>query len=187
MDPLTGEVTRLLIDLRDGKEDAEAQLFTLLHDELRRIARSRLRSERRDHTLQPTALVNEVYLRVVAQSQQNWENRAHFLGICSHIMREILIDYARKRDADKRGGSEKPVPLDEAMVAAIQRPEHLLALDEALGRLEAISPRQGQVVIMRYYGGMSEEEISHVLGTSVRTIKRDWNFARAWLYTEMTK
>jgi len=187
MDPLTGEVTRLLIDLRDGKQDAEAQLFALLHDELRRIARSRLRSERRDHTLQPTALVNEVYLRVVEQPHQNWENRAHFLSICSRIMRQILIDHARKRDADKRGGHEKPIPLDAAAIAGTQRPEHLLALDDALVQFELRYPRQGRVVVMRFYGGLTEKEISHIERISDRTIKRDWDFARAWLYNEMTK
>jgi RNA polymerase sigma-70 factor (ECF subfamily) len=187
MDPLTGEVTQLLIDLRDGKENAEAQLFTLLHDELRRIAAYHLRKERRDHTLQPTALVNELYLRVVAQPQQNWENRTRFLRICSHIMRQILIDYARMRDADKRGGSEKPLPLDEAMTAAIQRPEHLLAWDEILVRFKAVYPRQAEVVVMRYYGGMSEKETGHELGISDRTVKRDWVFARAWLRNEMIK
>ncbi|HEY1938493.1 MAG TPA: sigma-70 family RNA polymerase sigma factor [Candidatus Angelobacter sp.] len=187
MAPLTGEVTRLLLDLRSGNEEAEARLFVLLHDELRRMAASRLRNERRDHTLQPTALVNEVYLRVVEQPHQNWENRTHFLRICSRIMRQILIDHARKRNADKRGGVEKPVSLDELAVAGTQRPEILLALDEALIRLETVDPRQGSVVVMRFYGGLSEEEISQVLGTSVRTIKRDWNVARAWLYAEMTK
>jgi RNA polymerase sigma-70 factor (ECF subfamily) len=187
MDPLTGEVTRLLIDLRDGKEDAEAQLFALLHRELRRIAAYHLRNERRDHTLQPTALVNELYLRVVAQPQQNGENRARFLGICSHIMREILIDYARKRNADKRSGPEKPIPLDEAIIAGTQRPEQLLDLEEALVRLEKRDPRQGRVVVMRFYGGLSEKEIGHILGISSRTVKRDWNVARAWLYAEMTK
>jgi RNA polymerase sigma factor (TIGR02999 family) len=187
MDPLTGEVTRLLVDLRDGKEDAEAQLFTLLHDELRRMAASKLRKERRDHTLQPTALVNELYLRVVAQPQQNWENRSRFLRICSHIMRQILIDHARKRDADKRGGHEKPVSLDEALTAGTQRPEHLLALDEALVRFEGLYPRPGRVVIMRFYGGLTEKEICAIEKTSDRTVKRDWEFARAWLHNEMGK
>lgn len=187
MDPLTGEVTQLLIDLRDGKENAEAQLFALLHDELRRIAAYHLRKERRDHTLQPTALVNELYLRVVEQSQQNWENRVHFLNICSRIMRQILIDHARKRKTDKRGGTEKPVPLDEALTAATQRPEHLLELDEALVQFELRYPRQGRVVVMRFYGGLTEKEISHIERTSDRTVKRDWDFARAWLRNEMRK
>jgi RNA polymerase sigma-70 factor (ECF subfamily) len=187
MAPLTGEVTRLLIDLREGKDDAKSQLFALLNDELRRIAASRLRTERPDHTLQPTALVNEVYLRVVEQSQQNWENRSHFLGICAHIMRQILIDHARKRNAEKRGGHEHPVSLDEFPAPGVQRPEQLLALDQALSRLEVIDPRQSRVVVLRFFGGLSEEEISQIEKKSVRTIKRDWNVARAWLYNEMTK
>jgi RNA polymerase sigma-70 factor, ECF subfamily len=188
MTPLTGEVTRLLNDLREGKDDAKSQLFVLLHDELRRIAASRLRRERPDHTLQPTALVNEVYLRVVEQSQQNWENRAHFLGICAHIMRQILIDHARKRNAEKRGGHEQPVPLDDFFVpSVVQQPEDLLALDQALARFEVIYPREGQVVVLRFFGDMSEKEIALVIGKSDRTVKRDWDFARAWLYKEMTK
>src|SRR3954453_13895856 len=110
MDPLTGEVTRLLVDLSAGKKDAEPQLLALLYDQLRRIAASYLRRERPDHTLQPTALVHEAYLRLVEQPQQSWQNRAHFLGICAHLMRQILVDHARKRDADKRGGLERPLP-----------------------------------------------------------------------------
>jgi RNA polymerase sigma-70 factor (ECF subfamily) len=187
MDPHTGEVTRLLGDLRAGKKDAEAQLLALLYDDLRRLAASYLRRERPDHTLQPTALVHEAYLRLVDQSEQNWQNRAHFLGICAHIMRQILVDHARKRDAAKRGGRERPLVLDEAALPGAQRPEELVALDEALLRLETFDKRQSQVVELRFFGGMTEEEISHVLGISVRTIKRDWNVARAWLYAEMTK
>jgi RNA polymerase sigma-70 factor (ECF subfamily) len=188
MAPLTGEVTRLLIDLREGKADAKSQLFVLLHDELRRIAASRLRNERPDHTLQPTALVNEVYLRLVEQSQQNWENRAHFLGICAHLMRQILIDYARRRKTAKRGGDIQFVPLDEFSVpSAMQTPEDLLALDQVLSRFELIYPREGKVVVMRFFGDMSEKEIALLVETSDRTVKRDWDFARAWLLKEMTK
>src|SRR6266481_1108735 len=187
MDPHTGEVTRLLGELRAGKKDAEAQLLALLYDDLRRLAASYLRRERPDHTLQPTALVHEAYLRLVDQPEQNWQNRAHFLGISAHIMRQILVDHARKRYAAKRGGREQPLTLDESVLPGTQRPEELIALNEALVRLEAFDKRQSQVVELRFFGGMTEEEISHVLGISVRTIKRDWNVARAWLYTEMTK
>jgi RNA polymerase sigma-70 factor (ECF subfamily) len=187
MNPVTGEVTRLLVDLRAGKKDAESQLLTLLYGELRRLAASYLRRERPDHTLQPTALVNEAYLRMVDQPQQNWENRAHFLGVCAHVMRQILVDHARKRYASKRGGREQPLPLDESALPGTQRPEELVALDEALSRLGTFDPRQSRVVELRFFGGLTEEEISHVLGVSVRTIKRDWNVARAWLYTEMKK
>jgi RNA polymerase sigma factor (TIGR02999 family) len=187
MDPLTGEVTRLLVDLSAGKRDAEPQLLALLYDQLRRIAASYLRRERPDHTLQPTALVHEAYLRLVEQPQQSWQNRAHFLGICAHLMRQILVDHARKRDADKRGGPERPLPLDESIVSGILRPAQLVALDDALSRLETFDPRQSRVVEMRFFGGLKEDEISHVLGISVRTVKRDWNVARAWLHGEMTK
>lgn len=187
MDSVSGEVTRLLVDLRKGNKEAEAKLLVLLYGELRRLAAGYLRRERPDHTLQPTALINETYLRIVDQAEQNWESRAHFLGICAHIMREILVDHARQRNAAKRGGKEKPLPLEEFALSSMHRPLEFVALDEALCRLEAFDPRQSQVVEMRFFGGMSEEEISDVLGVSVRTIKRDWNVARAWLYSEMTK
>lgn len=189
MHPHTGEVTSLLNDLRSGKKDAEAQLFSLVYDELRRIAASYLRRERADHTLQPTALVHEAYLRLIEQSEQNWHNRAHFLGIGAHLMRQILVDHARKRKADKRGGTDQPVPLDDLEVAGprIQSPEDLIALDDALSKLEGIDARQCRIVELRFFGGLTEEEISHLLGLSVRTIKRDWSVARAWLYTEITK
>jgi len=189
MEPHTGEVTRLLCDLRSGKKEAEAQLFSLVYGELRRIAGSYLRRERPDHTLQPTALVNEAYLRLVEQTEQNWENRAHFLGIGAHLMRQILVDHARKRQADKRGGKKQLVTLDGLEVAApgIQSPEDLIALDNALLKLESFDHRQSRIVELRFFGGLREEEISHLLGVSVRTIKRDWSVARAWLHAEMTK
>jgi|ERR1041385_7634333 RNA polymerase sigma factor (TIGR02999 family) len=187
MDPLSGEVTRLLVDLRTGNKDAESKLLVLLYDELRRIAASYLRRERPDHTLQPTALINEAYLRIVDLAQQNWENRAHFLGVCARIMRQILVDHARQRNAAKRGGKDRPLPLDDHSISSAHRSIEFVALDEALSRLEAFDSRQSRVVELRFFGGMSEEEISHILGISVRTIKRDWNVARAWLYSEMTK
>lgn len=189
MHPHTGEVTSLLNDLRSGKKDAEAQLFSLVYDELRRIAASYLRRERAGHTLQPTALVHEAYLRLIEQSEQNWQNRAHFLGIGAHLMRQILVDHARKRKADKRGGTDQPVPLEDLEVAGpgIQSPEDLIALDDALSKLEEIDARQCRIVELRFFGGLTEDEISHILGLSVRTVKRDWSVARAWLYAEITK
>lgn len=187
MDSQAGEVTRLLGDLRSGNKDVEAQLFTLVYDELRRIAAAYLRRERPDHTLQPTALVHEAYLRLVDQSEQNWNNRAHFLGIGAHLMRQILVDYARKRDADKRGGGERPVTLDEIALPGFKQPEEILAVDEALSRLEQLDKRQSQIVELRFFGGLTEEEIGELLHLSVRTIKRDWSVARAWLYAEITK
>ena len=187
MDIRAGEITRLLGEVRTGTKDAETQLLALVYDELRRIAASYLRKERPHHTLQPTALVNEAYLRLVEQKEQNWENRAHFLGMAAHLMREILVDHARKRCAAKRGGRNKPSPLEELPVAAAQRPEELVALDEALAKLEELDQRQSRIVELRFFGGMTEEEIGHLLGISVRTIKRDWKVARAWLYSEMTR
>src|SRR5215467_2291568 len=151
MDPPSGEITRLLGEVSAGNKDAEAQLLTLVYDELRRIAASYLRKERPDHTLQPTALVHEAYLRLIEQKEQNWESRTHFLGIAAHLMREILVDHARKRCAAKRGGREKPVPLDELLAASAQRPEELLALDEALARLAALDDRQSRIVELRFF------------------------------------
>jgi len=187
MDPHTGEVTRLLVDVRAGNKEAEARLLAVLYDELRRLAASYMRQERPGHTLQPTDLVHEAYLRLVAQPEQNWQNRAHFMGICARVMRQILVDHARRRDSLKHGGEVRFVPWDEARVAGRQQPGDFVALDEALSRLETFDRRQVQVVEMRYFGGLTEEEISHVLGLSVRTIKRDWNVARAWLHAEMKK
>lgn len=187
MDPQVGGVTRLLCDLRSGRKDVEAPLFSLVYEELRRIAAGYLRRERRDHTLQPTALVHEAYLRLVDQSEQNWENRAHFVGIGAHLMRQILVDYARKRLTDKRGGAEQHVTLDEMTIGGAMLSDDVLALDEALSKLEEIDSRQSQIVEMRFFGGLTEEEIGKHLGLSTRTIKREWSVARAWLYAEITK
>src|SRR5215469_16713514 len=132
MEAQTGEVTRLLGELRAGKPEAEAQLFALVYDELRRVAASYLRRERADHTLQPTALVHEAYLRLVEQPEQNWQNRAHFIGIAAHLMRQILVDHARKRTAAKRGGHARPVTLEDVALPQVQRLEDLLILNQAL-------------------------------------------------------
>lgn len=187
MDAHTGEVTRLLGELRAGKPGAEAQLFTLVYDELRRIAGGYLRRERPDHTLQPTALVHEAYLRLVEQSERNWQNRAHFIGIGAHLMRQILVDHARKRAALKRRGDAHGLTLDDVALPQALQMEELLNLDQALCRLELLDKRQSRIVELRFFGGLSEEEIGQVLGISVRTVKRDWNVARAWLYSEIKK
>ena len=186
MDPQAGEVTRLLGDLRSGK-DVGAELFTLVYDELRRIAAAYLRRERPDHTLQPTALVHEAYLRLVDQSEQNWQNRAHFLGIGAHLMRQILVDHARKRRAEKRGGGEQPVTLDDLALPGFKQPEEILAIDQALARLEQLDERQSKIVELRFFGGLTEKEIAECLGVSDRTVKREWSVAKAWLYAEITK
>lgn len=187
MDPLTGEVTRLLVDLRAGNLEAKAQLFTILYDELRRLAAGYLRRERPDHTLQSTELVNIAYERLVEKSQQSWENRAHFKAYCALSMQQILVDHARAKKAAKRGGGNRPLPLDESLGSVSMPPVDVLALNEALTKLDEFDPRQCQVVRLRFFGDMTEKEISHVLGMSIRTIKRDWEVARAWLRHEMSK
>jgi RNA polymerase sigma factor (TIGR02999 family) len=159
----------------------------LVYSELLRAARRYMRGERPDHTLQPTALVHEAYLRLVGQREIAWQNRAHFFGVAAQLMRRILVDHARARQAEKRGGDVGMVPLEEAMVFKEEGGPALLALDQALTRLNQFDPRQGRIVELRFFGGLTEEEIAAVLGVSARTIKRDWNVARAWLYNEINK
>ncbi len=186
----TGEVTSLLRDLRSERRDprfVEAELFSVLYATLRRMAAAHLRKERAQHTLQPTALVHEAYLRLVAQSAQNWENRAHFLATSARVMRQILIDHARKRLTDKRGGRDNHVSVEESDLPALERPEDFLRLDEALSQLEQLDIRQARIVEMRFFAGLSEEEIANLLGVSVRTVKRDWRIARAWLFLQLKK
>lgn len=187
MEAPTGEITRLLTEITNGNSRAVDQLMPIVYSELRRIARRYLRNERRDHTLQPTALVHEAYLKLVDQRGTDWQNRAHFFAVAAHVMRHILIDYARKRDADKRGGGAGRLSLD--VCDAIDRRQYpqLIVLDEALSKLQDCDPRQCRIVELRFFGGLTEEEISEVIGISVRTVKRDWRVARAWLYREMTK
>lgn len=187
MDAPSGEITRLLTEVTNGNAEAVDELMPLVYSEMRRIARRHLSRERRDHTLQPTALVHEAYLKLVEQRGISWQNRAHFFAIAAQIMRRILIDYARIHGAQKRGGLAVKLSLDA--VDAIQKEQYpqLIVLDEALSRLEDYDPRQGRIVELRFFGGLTEEEISEVIGISVRTVKRDWKVARAWLYREMTK
>ena len=158
----------------------------LVYDELRKVAARHLRGQRLGHTLQTTALVNEAYLRLIDASQVKWQNRAHFFAVSAHFMRRILVDFARRRNYQKRGGGAQPMSLDGAMIAAPERGVDLLALDEALTRLQSLNARQAQVVELRYFGGLSEEESAEALKVSVRTVRRDWNFARVWLHRELT-
>lgn len=180
-------VTRLLGELRNGNEDAVAKLVPLLYGELRRMAASYLSSERRNHTLQPTALVHEAYLRLVDQKDVHWQNRQHFFGVAAQVMRRVLVDYARSHKANKRGGAVPKVSLEEAVVVSKERSAELLALDEALTRLASIDPQQGRVIELRFFGGLTVEETAQVLGISPATVKRDWNMARAWLTREVRK
>lgn len=179
------EVTQILHDWSGGDRQAPERLMPIVYDELRRLARSFLAKERGAHTLQPTALVHEAYLRLVDQTRVNWQNRAHFYGIASSMMRRVLIDHARAHAADKRGGDAIRLSLDDVQVPLEQRAASLLALDEALERLSQMDERKGRIVELRFFGGLSEEEIAEVLGISTRTVLRDWKTARLWLYREL--
>ena len=181
------QVTRLLQEWNDGDEGALEQLMPLVHNELHRLAHQHMRSEGPGHILQTSALINEAYLRLVDQPQIRWENRNHFFGIAARLMRRILVDDARKRNSAKRGGSLIQVPLDEAAGLAQEQSANVTALDEALQRLETIDARQGRIVELRFFGGLSIEETANVLQVSPGTVMRDWTFARAWLRNEMTR
>ena len=180
------EITLLLAEWSEGNQAALDQLYPLVYNELRRLAHGYLRRERKGHTLQTTALINEAYLRLVDQKHVHWANRSHFFGISAQIMRRILIDHARRYDYAKRGGGAQRISLDEAAVVAKQRGRTLLLLDEALKSLAKIDPRRSQVVELRYFGGLNNEEIAGVLKISENTGTRDWNMARAWLYQELS-
>jgi RNA polymerase sigma factor (TIGR02999 family) len=180
-------VTELLIKLQGGDETALQQLLPLVYDELRRLARHYLQSERSSHTLQSTALVHEAYLRLVGQESLAVESRAHFFGIAARLMREILVDYARNRGAAKRGANCLTLALDEAVALPQKREVDLIALDDALKDLAALDPRQSQIVDLRFFGGLSIEDTSSVLGISPATVKREWAVARLWLQREMNR
>lgn len=180
------EVTQILHDWSGGDRAAPERLMPFVYDELRRLARSFLARERGGHTLQPTALVHEAYVRLVDQTRVNWQNRAHFYGIASSMMRRVLIDHARARVTDKRGGTAVRLSLDDVQVSAEERAASFVALDEALVRLARMDERKSRVVEMRFFGGMTDEEIAEVLGVTTRTVLRDWKKARLWLYRELS-
>ena len=179
------EVTQLLIDWSNGDERALKQLIPLVHEELRRVARRHMAHERAQHTLQATALVNEAYVRLVDIRQVRWQNRAHFFALSARLMRRILVDFARSRRYQKRGGAARKVTLDEALVVSPEPGADLVALDEALTALAAVDPRKAQVVEMRFFGGLSVEETAEALHVSRDTVMRDWKLAKAWLLREL--
>jgi RNA polymerase sigma factor (TIGR02999 family) len=180
------ELTQLLIDWNRGDAEALERLMPFVYQELHRIAQLHLRRERENHTLQTTALVHEAYLKLIDQTQVEWKNRAHFFAIASQMMRRILVDYARRRAYEKRGGAAVRVSLHEAdLIADEKRAPDVLLLDEALKELEKLDKRKANVVELRFFGGLSVEETAEVLQVSVGTIIRDWNFAKAWLYQEI--
>ena len=184
--PSAHEVTLLLRAWGDGSKEALDRLAPLVYRELRQIAGRMLAAERPNHTLQATALVNEAYLRLVDAREVNWQDRAHFFGICARAMRQILVDYARSRGSAKRGGDQVVIELDEALAAGWSPGARLLELDDALNRLAQLDPRKCQVVEMRYFGGLSIEETAEALKISVETVRRDWNMAQAWLHRELS-
>jgi RNA polymerase sigma-70 factor (ECF subfamily) len=181
------QVTQLLLDWSKGDVRAREALLPLVYAELRQLAASYLRRERPDHTLQPTALVHEAYLRLVEERKVDWQGRSHFFSVAAKLMRRILVDHARAHVAAKRGGGLFRVPLTDAIVMSQERPAELLALDQGLTRLASVDPQQGQVVELRVFGGLSVAETSHALGISPATVKRDWAVAKAWLTREIQR
>ena len=182
-----GQITDLLKGWRGGDEAALDKLVPLVYDDLRRIAARQLRRERPNHTLQPTALVHEVFLKLVDQNRIQWQNRAQFFGIAAQLIRRILVDYLRTRQAEKRGGASVTIALGDAVAEPSQPDLDLVRLDEALQSLAAKDQQQSQVVEIRFFGGLSIEETAEVLGISPSTVKRDWLAAKAWLYREMSR
>ena len=183
--PASQDITRLLLAWGAGDQAALDELMPLVYSELRKLARGYMRNQPADHTLQTTALVNEAYLRLIDSSRVNWQNRTHFFAISAQLMRRILVDFARRRSSLKRGGEVQKIELDEALVMPLEPKTDLVALDEALKILAEMNPRQSQVVELRYFGGLSEEEIADHLAVSVRTVRRDWSVARAWLFRKI--
>jgi RNA polymerase sigma factor (TIGR02999 family) len=183
--PADFDITALLVDWGNGDQSALERLLPLVERELHRLAHSYMRREDPDHTLQTTALINETYLRLVDQRKVEWQNRAHFFGIAAQIMRRILLNYARDQNRQKRGGKAIHVSLSQAMIMPAEKDRELIALNDALDRLEALDPRKSKVVELRYFGGLSVEEAAEVLKVSPITVMRDWQFAKAWLAREM--
>ncbi len=178
------DVTQLLQAMRAGDEKATAQLLPLVYNELHRLAKSYMRRERQDHTLQATALVNEAYLKL-AQGDVDWANREHFIGVAANVMRRVLVDYARQHKAEMRGGGRKRVELEEGLAITAENIDNLLVVDELLDRLKTDRPRQARVVELRYFGGLSFDQIAPLLEVSARSVKRDWALARIWLFQQM--
>jgi RNA polymerase sigma-70 factor (ECF subfamily) len=176
-----GEVTQLLKAMTSGDPTAADRLLPLIYSELHRLAASYMRRERQDHTLQPTALINEAYLRLAGEDL-HWRSREHFIGVAANVMRRVLVDHARTHNAEMRGGGLRRVELEEGVAISVDRSEEILSLDEALVRLSEVNPRQAKVVELRYFSGLSMEQIAAVLAIAPRSAKRDWALARIWLF-----
>jgi RNA polymerase sigma-70 factor, ECF subfamily len=184
--PPPHQVTQLLVRWREGDRRALDELMPLVYEELHRLAAHYMRGERPGHTLQTSALVNEAYLRLAGNEDIQWQDRAHFFAIAAQAMRRILVDHARRRGGQKRGGDAHKVALDEALLVSAERAAEVVALDDALARLAEIAPRKSQLVELRFFGGLDIEETAEVLQVSPGTVMRDWTFAKAWLRREMT-
>lgn len=180
------QITQLLLDWSDGDKAALDELMPIVFDELRQLASHYMRGQRAGHTLQTTALVNEAYLRLIDSSRVNWQNRAHFFAISAQLMRRVLVDFARARNSRKRGGDQIKVTLDDKIEARFEKETNLVELNEALENLAKFSERQSQIVELRYFGGLTEDEIAETLNISIRTVRRDWSAARAWLYRQLS-
>ena len=186
MDP-QAQVTLLLRQANDGRGEALELLIPLVYDELRRLAAHYLRDEHSADTLQPTALVHEAYLRLVAQAMPDWESRSHFFGVAAHLMRQILVDHARRHRSQKRGGGQAPASLDEVVAVVPMKSDDIVALDDALNALAAVDARKSKVIELRFFGGLSVEETARALDVSVGTIGRDQRLAEAWLHRELSR
>ena len=178
-------VTQLLMEWSHGDDAALAELTPLVYDELRRLAHHFMEGQRPDHTLQTTALVNEAYLRLADQTNPSWQNRAHFFAVAARAMRQIVVDYARSQQSQKRGGGLLRIELDEAAIVSPAESKEIIDLHEALERLSTLDSRKAQVVELKYFGGLNYDEMAEVLKISRVTVRRDWEFARLWLYTEL--
>jgi RNA polymerase sigma factor (TIGR02999 family) len=187
VEPVPPDVTSLLKKLANGNEDAARELVPVIYRELHRLAVGHLRRERRDHTLQATALVNEAYIRLIRQHNTHWQNRAHFFAVASNLMRRILVDYARRQLRAKRGARQTKLSLDDVAILSPDQPDKMLALDECLTKLEKLDRRQSRIVELRYFGGLTVDEAAEVLGLSPTTVRREWTSAKAYLYGELTQ
>jgi RNA polymerase sigma-70 factor (ECF subfamily) len=183
----TQGVTELLIELSNGRREAVDMLLPIIYDELKRVAANYLRRERPDHTLQPTALVNEAYMKMIDITQVSWQNKAHFIGVAANQMRRILVDHARTHNAQKRGGEFQILTLNEEIDKSDEETADLIALDDALNELAKMDPIKAKIVELRYFGGLSTDETAEVLGVAPITIKRHWKLTKAWLYGQLTR
>jgi RNA polymerase sigma-70 factor, ECF subfamily len=185
VNPEDGEVTALLAEFSKGKDEAASQLIPLVYAELRKLASGCMRRERPDHTLQPTALVHEAYIKLLQQRSFEWQSRAHFYAIAAKIMRRILVDHARAHLREKRGAGNRPIPLDGNLVFAPEQSEDLLNLNQALDQLGQLDPRQARIVELRFFAGLTVDEAAELMEISPKTVKRDWSMAKAWLHGEL--